>query len=112
MHGFSVKRNKPWQAQPGGRVIELSTCPFNSEHTSGSAAFTVINGRLGFCCKHNGCQGKTMKDVFAEYPAERSVRAALTEGWPTPIPFNQINPEPIPTSCLPGWLGEMASAVA
>ncbi len=72
--GFRVIRRKPWQSHPGGFVFELDQCPFNPEHTGGSAAFTFVDGVPGFTCKHNGCHGKTIKDVFATYPAEQPVR--------------------------------------
>src|SRR5262249_47895600 len=64
-HGFEVLRRKPWQSHPGGEIFELTWCPFNPDHKDGSAAFTLVNGRPGFTCKHDGCHGKTIKEVFA-----------------------------------------------
>lgn len=69
-HAIVVKRCRPWPAHPGGLVYELAQCPFNAAHTGGSAAFTLVDGRPGFGCQHDGCGGKTIKDVFAQYPAE------------------------------------------
>jgi hypothetical protein len=69
-HGFEVTRRKPWNANPGGLIYELARCPFNADHTEGSAAFTLAGGVPGFDCKHNGCRGKTIKDVFAAWPPE------------------------------------------
>ncbi len=72
LHGFKVLREKPWASHPGGTIYELDQCPFNPDHTNGSAAFTVVDGVPGFSCKHNGCAGKTIKDVFEVYPPEQS----------------------------------------
>jgi hypothetical protein len=71
LHGFEVLRRKPWSAHPGGTVIELACCPFDGAHVGGSAAFTLLDGNPGFSCQHNGCKGKTIKDVFARYPVHR-----------------------------------------
>lgn len=64
-HGFEVIRRKPWTSHPGGSIYELAKCPFNPDHTRGSAAFTTGDGKPGFRCQHDGCSGKTIKDVFA-----------------------------------------------
>lgn len=73
-HGFKVIRRKPWQSRPGSFIFELDQCPFNSDHQDGSAAFTLIDGVPGFTCKHDGCAGRTIKDVFALHapPADAS----------------------------------------
>jgi hypothetical protein len=73
-HGFEVIRRKPWQSHPGGSIYELGKCPFNPDHTGGSAAFTTEDGKPGFRCQHEGCRGKTIKDVFALYPPERTAQ--------------------------------------
>jgi hypothetical protein len=73
--------------------IELSTCPFNADHTGGSAALIVTNGVPGFTCKHNSCRGKTINDLFAKYPAESPANCrvnrlpntsgiVVADGWP------------------------------
>lgn len=69
-HGFEVKRRKPWNSNPGGMIFELARCPFNADHVGGSAAFTLVGGRPGFECKHDGCRGKTIKNVFSRYPCK------------------------------------------
>ena len=80
-HGFGVLRRKPWGAHPGGMIWELGGCPFNSDHGHGSAAFTLVEGKPGFRCQHNGCSGKTIKDVFAIYaPDSRIVDASEAAG--------------------------------
>ena len=69
-HGFKVIRHKPWQSHPGGFIYELDQCPFNPDHKDGSAVFTFVDGVPGFTCKHNGCCGKTIKDVFALFSTQ------------------------------------------
>jgi hypothetical protein len=69
-HGFEVNRRKAWNSTPGGLIYELARCPFNPDHVGGSAAFTLAAGIPGFECRHNGCCGKTIKDVFSRYPYE------------------------------------------
>lgn len=109
--GFEVIKRKPWQSHAGGLIHELRRCPFNADHDAGSAAFTMENGKPGFRCQHNGCKGKTIKDVFATYPPERLATAVVTD-WPQLIPLTRNTPDPIPADCLPGWLGAMARAVS
>jgi hypothetical protein len=79
-HAFVVIRRKPWQSHPGGLIYELAHCPFNSDHANGSAAFTTENGKPGFRCQHDGCRGKTIKDVFARYPSESAGGAKRESG--------------------------------
>jgi hypothetical protein len=110
-HAFVVIRRKPWQSHPGGLIYEISVCPFNADHIAGSAAFTTEGGKPGFRCQHDGCKGKTIKDVFVVYPAEQYTRTIVSD-WPALIQLTRKTPDPIPTNCLPDWLGEMAKAVA
>ena len=44
-HGFEVLIRKPWQSRPGGLIYELAVCPLNPDHTGGSAAFTMKDGK-------------------------------------------------------------------
>lgn len=69
-YAFAVIRRKEWQAHPGGLIFELAQCPFDAEHAGGSAAFTLVDGTPGFRCQHNGCRGRTIKDVFAGFPPD------------------------------------------
>ena len=79
-HEFNVISRKPWTSHPGGLIFELDPCPLNSDHKGGSAAFTYVDGVPGFTCKHNGCCGKTIKDVFATYtPAAATNHKEQTE---------------------------------
>jgi hypothetical protein len=78
-HGFEVIQRKPWQSNPGGVIYELARCPFNADHSDGSAAFTLVKGVPGFTCQHSGCQGKAIKDVFAEFPADSAIHPEVEE---------------------------------
>jgi putative DNA primase/helicase len=92
-HGFKVIRRKPWHSHPGGEVFELARCLFNEDHVDGSAAFTLVRGQPGFSCKHNGCQGKTIHDVFAAYPVKGAIpRVEVTDTWPDPMPLGGALP--------------------
>jgi len=75
-HAFDVIKRKPWHSHPGGLIYEIRVCPFSADHTAGSAAFTMKNGKPGFRCQHDGCCGRTIKDVFARHPAESALRNA------------------------------------
>jgi hypothetical protein len=67
-YGFEVLPRKPWQSHPGGWIYELTKCPFNFGHVGGSAAFTIVDGKPGFRCQHDGCRRKTIKDIVELYP--------------------------------------------
>lgn len=42
----------------------LDVCPFNDAHRSpDSSVFKYNNGKIGFRCFHNSCQGRTWRDV-------------------------------------------------
>jgi hypothetical protein len=110
-HGMRVLKVKPWQSHPGALIYQLEKCPFNPDHTGGSAAFLMESGKPGFRCQHDGCKGKAIKDVFAVYPPVPSADATVSE-WPLLITLARTVPDPIPTNCLPGWLGDMARAVS
>ena len=51
---LSVKRTGPWQ---GGTKWILETCPWNPDHTDGSAILRLPGGGISFKCHHNGCAG-------------------------------------------------------
>ncbi|MBS1876827.1 MAG: AAA family ATPase [Acidobacteria bacterium] len=66
-------RRKPWNAHPGGTIIELKKCPLDPSHVDGSAAFTIsADGVPGFSCHHNGCSKKHIGNVFARFPRPQS----------------------------------------
>lgn len=60
--GLKVALEKPWNG--AGRRMVLATCPFNTDHSDGSAVITQsANGKIGFKCHHNSCEGKHWRDV-------------------------------------------------
>ena len=63
----------PWDSR--GRKWELEVCPFNAEHTGGSAVITESNtGVIGFKCHHSGCVDKHWQDVRALFDGPRAAR--------------------------------------
>jgi putative DNA primase/helicase len=76
-HKFELLKRKPWNSHHGGVILELSVCPFDANHTQGSAAFTLADGVPGFECKHNGCAGKTISDVFRRYPPNNQQQSEI-----------------------------------
>lgn len=62
-HDIDVLYEGEWN---GGKKWVLRVCPFNAEHTDKSAVIIQMSdGRLGFRCHHNGCNGKNWKALRA-----------------------------------------------
>lgn len=58
----------PATAYDGGWKWVLKVCPFNPEHTNGSAVVVSRSkGILGFRCLHNGCLGYHWRDLRAKF---------------------------------------------
>lgn len=51
----------------GSTKYVLDECPFNSDHGKDAAVFRRANGQIGFHCFHNGCYGKTWRDLRIKY---------------------------------------------
>jgi hypothetical protein len=63
-HSLTVRQEQPWSG--GERRLILDKCPFDPNHTGTSAAILQFeDGAVAFKCQHNGCAGKTWKDVRA-----------------------------------------------
>jgi hypothetical protein len=121
-HNLSVRGPDPWR---GGRKWVLPVCPWNPEHTNGSAFITQgSNGAIGAGCHHNGCQGKGWHDLrdVAE-PAWRDQRGArqvagdkqsepamVEQPWPEIVPFDVVDLPEFPADALPGALREWVEA--
>jgi DNA-binding transcriptional ArsR family regulator len=79
-HGLNVRREGPWNG--GGRKWELDECPFNPEHTGGSAVIIQgADGKLGFKCLHNGCADRHWRDLrelFEPYAQRKGQAAAAS----------------------------------
>jgi hypothetical protein len=60
-HSIRVLRTGAWN---GGRKYILARCPFDSSHTGTSVAvLQLASGAVVFKCFHNGCAGRTWRDV-------------------------------------------------
>ncbi|MBI4863744.1 MAG: DUF3987 domain-containing protein, partial [Candidatus Riflebacteria bacterium] len=68
-HGLEVRGPEPYQ---GGRRWVFKVCPWNVDHTNGSAfILELANGALSAGCHHNGCQDKGWEDL----------RDVIEPGW-------------------------------
>jgi hypothetical protein len=101
-HGLDLAFTASWQA--GGadaRKWVLGTCPFNSDHRNRSALIGQFQtGAVFFRCLHNGCSGRSWRDLrqlydedFADKRAEGSTGTGgyfgtgsfqPSPGWPEP----------------------------
>jgi hypothetical protein len=61
----------------GGRKFVLDECPWDTSHRAPDAAvFEGPDGRLGFKCFHNSCQGRGWREFRDFYdPTERNLQA-------------------------------------
>jgi P4 family phage/plasmid primase-like protien len=77
----------PATAYDGGWKWVLSVCPFNPEHTNGSAVVIIgANGALGFRCLHNGCVNYHWKDLRAKFePGMSHANAPSPTGAPVQV---------------------------
>jgi hypothetical protein len=97
----------PWDNR--GLKWELEVCPFNPDHTGGTAVITRGNdGVIGFKCHHNSCVDKRWRDVRAlfdgsssdatdgsnhNHPREASKGVGGATGdWPKPEPIQSELP--------------------
>jgi DNA-binding transcriptional ArsR family regulator len=83
---LQMKNERPWLE--GGRKWELEVCPFNSDHTGGSAVITQrVDGVIGFKCQHHSCIDKHWRDVRAKFDVNISL-TKKTEPIPMPRLFS------------------------
>jgi len=82
-HCTNIGQPKPYR---GGRKWIFDICPFNADHSDRSAVIVeAADGRVGFKCHHNGCQGKDWHELRmlldAEYrDRQNGVTAINTDG--------------------------------
>lgn len=70
-HKLVVRRGPV--AYNNGTKYELNVCPFNSDHTGGSAVITRgANGALGFRCLHNSYEGKGWRELREKLEGPRA----------------------------------------
>jgi putative DNA primase/helicase len=80
-HQLTIRREKEWR---GGRVFELDACPFNPEHSGGSASLIQhASGAVGFKCHHDSCTGNDWKALKAHLGIAGPLR-------PHPLPGQQV----------------------
>jgi len=71
-HGLSVASSSPWEGK-GTRWV-LNPCPWNADHTNGSAFVAQFtSGAIVAGCHHNGCQGNDW----------HALRDLVEPGWQT-----------------------------
>ena len=96
----------------GSRTIyALDACPFDSSHVNNDAAFFQdTDGKLGFKCFHDSCQGKGWKEARAKISGDGSLGAFMVgadddveQEWPEPKPIKaELKPvEPMQEKMIP-----------
>ena len=64
-HGLDVRSPVPYN---GGRKWVFKVCPFNPQHTNGSAVLIEEpSGAIGFRCHHNSCSGNDWRKLREIY---------------------------------------------
>ena len=94
-------------------IYALDACPFDSSHVNNDAAiFQDADGKLGFKCFHDSCQGKGWKEARAAISQDVSLGAFMVGGdgeeeqereWPEPKPIKaELKPvEPMGEGMIP-----------
>lgn len=85
-------RHRPAVSFEGGWKIVLEECPWDSSHRApDSAIFKGADGRLGFHCFHNSCQGHTWRDFRELFqPSNRNTRAVPQLEDPDAPPWGEV----------------------
>ena len=91
LHRYGIRFRAPVPYQ-GGRKFVLEQCPWDPLHAApDSAVFEGADGRLGFHCFHNGCQGRTWRDFRELFePAERNMQAMPRMEDPDAPPWGDV----------------------
>jgi hypothetical protein len=115
-HRLDVEGPEPWK---GGLRWVFPTCPWNGEHRNRSAFIIQFpSGAISAGCLHNGCKDndwRTLRDLVEPgWRSERYQRGSEVANleWEPPIPFDQFNLPPFPTSVFPSWLRTFVEAEA
>jgi hypothetical protein len=69
--GIPAQRVKRWAS---GYLVEIETCPWSAEHTTGPGGAAVIihaSGAFDFTCLHAHCSARTWRDFRALMEASR-----------------------------------------
>lgn len=94
-----------------GTVLILDGCPMNSAHGRNGDTAVVLrtDGKIGFECKHNGCQAFEWKHVRAQIDPAYVEMPTATASWEPPIPLCQPVVEPFETDMFPEELCAMCA---
>lgn len=80
--GLDVVKTKA--AHGGGQMFILDTCPWDSAHTDRSAWVVQFpSGAIAAGCHHDGCSGKSWRDLRRIYEPHIEPRMAVEENAPT-----------------------------
>jgi hypothetical protein len=89
-HGVKFR---PPVAHEGGRKFVLEECPWDPSHRApDSAVFESADGKLGFHCFHNSCQGRGWRE-FRSHLESSDVSTALAQ-FPAPGAVSATSGEP------------------
>lgn len=70
IRGFLAKHNINVTEKDKGdkKILMLEKCPFNENHTGSESALIIhAKGNVGFCCKHDSCKDKKIRDFICHY---------------------------------------------
>lgn len=85
-------RYRPAVNFDGARKFVLEVCAFDPSHRAPDAAvFEAADGRLGYHCFHNSCQGRTWRDFREMFePTDRNTRAIPQLEDPDAHPWGEV----------------------
>jgi len=88
-HGVRFRAPVPYD---GGRKFVLEECPWDPTHAApDSAVFEGADGRLGFKCFHNSCQGRGWREFRELFePADRNTQAIPRMEDPDAPPWGDV----------------------
>jgi predicted P-loop ATPase len=88
-HGVRFRAPVPYD---GGRKFVLEECPWDPSHGAPDAAvFEGADGRLGFHCFHNSCQGRGWREFRELFePADRNTQAIPRMEDPEAPPWGEV----------------------
>ncbi len=94
-HGLDVTGPEPWSHRGGaGQRWVFRTCPWNPDHTDGSAwVAQMASGALAAGCHHNGCQGLTWADLRSMFDSPAPVANGYRRGTAKPVPETPADDE-------------------
>jgi hypothetical protein len=94
-------------------IYVLEECPFNAEHRAPDACITqATNGKLGFHCFHNSCQGNTWKTLREKLEPGVYDPKPSTNGVTPPRPNIQRTTPARPPANVDPATGEITGAHA